>query len=90
MKALEKNQQWLLYDQQREAYVRGLLGRIFELEQKSEIGSQQQSKEFGSEGIDFIFQPEMTQTIITYRITFLKTNYSTMKQNQDFLLNIFV
>ncbi|NXD75529.1 CEP55 protein, partial [Halcyon senegalensis] len=48
--ALEKNQQWLLYDQQREAYVRGLLGRIFELEQKSEILSQQESKEFNSEG----------------------------------------
>ncbi|NXM57948.1 CEP55 protein, partial [Illadopsis cleaveri] len=42
--ALEKNQQWLLYDQQREAYVRGLLGRIFELEQKAEIISQQESK----------------------------------------------
>ncbi|XP_010299657.2 centrosomal protein of 55 kDa [Balearica regulorum gibbericeps] len=49
--ALEKNQQWLLYDQQREAYVRGLLGRIFELEQKSEIVSQQESKEFNSEGL---------------------------------------
>ncbi|NXS69094.1 CEP55 protein, partial [Pandion haliaetus] len=48
--ALEKNQQWLLYDQQREAYVRGLLGRIFELEQKSETVSQQESKEFNSEG----------------------------------------
>ncbi|KAM6130695.1 centrosomal protein of 55 kDa [Phoenicopterus ruber ruber] len=48
--ALEKNQQWLLYDQQRETYVRGLLGRIFELEQKSEIVSQQESKEFNSEG----------------------------------------
>ncbi|NXM36694.1 CEP55 protein, partial [Oxyruncus cristatus] len=48
--ALEKNQQWLLYDQQREAYVRGLLGRIFELEQKSEIVSQQESKGFSSEG----------------------------------------
>ncbi|NXG49944.1 CEP55 protein, partial [Psilopogon haemacephalus] len=47
--ALEKNQQWLLYDQQREAYVRGLLGRIFELEQKSDIASQQESKEFSSE-----------------------------------------
>ncbi|XP_060698362.1 centrosomal protein of 55 kDa isoform X2 [Hemiscyllium ocellatum] len=33
--ALEKNQQWLIYDQQREAYVRGLLGRIFELEQQN-------------------------------------------------------
>ncbi|NXY05445.1 CEP55 protein, partial [Pteruthius melanotis] len=42
--ALEKNQQWLLYDQQREAYVRGLLGRIFELEQKAETVSQQESK----------------------------------------------
>ncbi|KFR11567.1 Centrosomal protein of 55 kDa [Opisthocomus hoazin] len=48
--ALEKNQQWLLYDQQREAYVRGLLRRIFELEQKSEIASHQESKEFNSEG----------------------------------------
>ncbi|NXE18125.1 CEP55 protein, partial [Ardeotis kori] len=48
--ALEKNQQWLLYDQQREAYVRGLLGRIFELEQKSEIVTQQESKECSSEG----------------------------------------
>lgn len=56
MKALEKNQQWLLYDQQREAYVRGLLGRIFELEQKAEIGSQQESKS-NSEGINFIFIP---------------------------------
>ncbi|NWR17687.1 CEP55 protein, partial [Emberiza fucata] len=49
MKALEKNQQWLLYDQQREAYVRGLLGRIFELEQKAGIVSQQKSKS-NSEG----------------------------------------
>ncbi|XP_035185911.1 centrosomal protein of 55 kDa isoform X1 [Oxyura jamaicensis] len=48
--ALEKNQQWLLYDQQREVYVRGLLGRIFELEKKSEIVSQQQPKESNTEG----------------------------------------
>ncbi|NXX91635.1 CEP55 protein, partial [Centropus bengalensis] len=48
--ALEKNQQWLLYDQQREAYVRGLLGRIFELEQKSQIISQRESNEFNSQG----------------------------------------
>ncbi|NXC99303.1 CEP55 protein, partial [Certhia familiaris] len=47
--ALEKNQQWLLYDQQREAYVRGLLGRIFELEQKAEIVSKQEPKS-NSEG----------------------------------------
>ncbi|NXC42908.1 CEP55 protein, partial [Penelope pileata] len=48
--ALEKNQQWLLYDQQREAYVRGLLGRIFELEQRPEIVSPQQPKESNAEG----------------------------------------
>ncbi|XP_078079659.1 centrosomal protein of 55 kDa [Mustelus asterias] len=34
--ALEKNQQWLVYDQQREAYVRGMLARIFELEQQND------------------------------------------------------
>uniref|UniRef100_A0A8C8VJ07 Centrosomal protein 55 n=1 Tax=Pelusios castaneus TaxID=367368 RepID=A0A8C8VJ07_9SAUR len=50
MKALEKNQQWLLYDQQREAYVRGLLARIFELEQQSETVQQQQAKEATAEG----------------------------------------
>ncbi|NXS10073.1 CEP55 protein, partial [Neodrepanis coruscans] len=48
--AIEKNQQWLQYDLQREAYVRGLLGRIFELEQKSKIVSQQEPKELNSEG----------------------------------------
>uniref|UniRef100_A0A8C6ZQM2 Centrosomal protein of 55 kDa n=1 Tax=Nothoprocta perdicaria TaxID=30464 RepID=A0A8C6ZQM2_NOTPE len=48
--ALEKNQQWLLYDQQREAYVRGLLGRIFELEQKSEVIYHQHVTETSAEG----------------------------------------
>ncbi|NXS93747.1 CEP55 protein, partial [Jacana jacana] len=48
--ALEKNQQWLLYDQQREAYVRGLLGRIFELEHKSETVRQQEPKQPTAEG----------------------------------------
>ncbi|CAG12619.1 unnamed protein product, partial [Tetraodon nigroviridis] len=32
--ALEKNQQWLTYDQQREAYVQSLLTRLMELEQQ--------------------------------------------------------
>ncbi|KAK2114626.1 Centrosomal protein of 55 kDa [Saguinus oedipus] len=34
--ALEKNQQWLVYDQQREVYVRELLAKILELENKAE------------------------------------------------------
>ncbi|XP_029772125.1 centrosomal protein of 55 kDa [Suricata suricatta] len=51
--ALEKNQQWLVYDQQREAYVKGLLAKIFELEQKSETAAHalpQQTKMAESEG----------------------------------------
>ncbi|TWW81260.1 centrosomal protein of 55 kDa [Takifugu flavidus] len=39
--ALEKNQQWLTYDQQREAYVQSVLTRLMELEQQAK---QQQSK----------------------------------------------
>lgn len=37
--ALEKNQQWLVYDQQREVYVKGLLAKIFELEKKTETAA---------------------------------------------------
>ncbi|KAH0623617.1 hypothetical protein JD844_006556 [Phrynosoma platyrhinos] len=48
--ALEKNHQWVLYDQQREAYVQNLLARIFELEQQL-AGNQQQAKEARPEGI---------------------------------------
>ncbi|XP_028917205.1 centrosomal protein of 55 kDa [Ornithorhynchus anatinus] len=33
--ALEKNQQWLKYDQQREVYVRSLLAKIIQLEQQA-------------------------------------------------------
>ncbi|XP_036592149.1 centrosomal protein of 55 kDa isoform X1 [Trichosurus vulpecula] len=50
--ALEKNQQWLIYDQQREAYVRGLRTKIYELEQQSEAAAhslQQQSERSDSE-----------------------------------------
>ncbi|XP_051002363.1 centrosomal protein of 55 kDa [Acomys russatus] len=51
--ALEKNQQWLVYDQQREAYVKGLLAKIFELERKIETAAAtlpQQMKTTESEG----------------------------------------
>uniref|UniRef100_A0A8C0N909 Centrosomal protein of 55 kDa n=1 Tax=Canis lupus familiaris TaxID=9615 RepID=A0A8C0N909_CANLF len=53
--ALEKNQQWLVYDQQREVYVKGLLAKIFELEQKPETAAHsrpQQTKKAESE--DFL------------------------------------
>ncbi|XP_069095927.1 centrosomal protein of 55 kDa [Pleurodeles waltl] len=51
--ALEKNQQWLVYDQQREAYVKGLVSRVYDLEQQLETTNQtlqQKSKESNSEG----------------------------------------
>lgn len=40
--ALEKNQQWLVYDQQREAYVQSVLARMKELEQQLFEAKQQQ------------------------------------------------
>ncbi|XP_057362083.1 centrosomal protein of 55 kDa [Manis pentadactyla] len=55
--ALEKNQQWLVYDQQREVYVKGLLAKIFELEQKSETAAHslpQQTKKTESEDAGYL------------------------------------
>ncbi|KAF4106892.1 hypothetical protein G5714_012882 [Onychostoma macrolepis] len=51
--ALEKNHNWLVYDQQREAYVQGVLARTKELEtQLNETNQalQQQHKEANSDG----------------------------------------
>ncbi|KAI1886870.1 hypothetical protein AGOR_G00200240 [Albula goreensis] len=50
--ALEKNQQWLVYDQQREAYVKAVLARTVELEQQLQQANQalqQQHKEANSD-----------------------------------------
>ncbi|KAJ0060468.1 hypothetical protein NL108_011903 [Boleophthalmus pectinirostris] len=41
--ALEKNQQWLMYDQQREAYVQSVLAHTRELEQQLAQAKQQQA-----------------------------------------------
>ncbi|XP_023281825.1 centrosomal protein of 55 kDa-like isoform X2 [Seriola lalandi dorsalis] len=43
--ALEKNQQWLVYDQQRETYVQSVLARSMELEQQLAQAKQQQTKQ---------------------------------------------
>lgn len=42
--ALEKNQQWLTYDQQREAYVQSVLARLVESEQQLAQAKQQPGK----------------------------------------------
>ncbi|XP_069609872.1 centrosomal protein of 55 kDa isoform X1 [Ranitomeya imitator] len=48
--ALEKNRQWLVYDQQREAYVQGLMARMVDLEQQVANAKQtQQAKESNSQ-----------------------------------------
>ncbi|XP_053168208.1 centrosomal protein of 55 kDa [Hemicordylus capensis] len=57
--ALEKNQQWLIYDQQREAYVHSLLARIFELEQQLETFNQEQAKGTMAEGEKQIYYEQM-------------------------------
>ncbi|XP_062859525.1 centrosomal protein of 55 kDa isoform X1 [Trichomycterus rosablanca] len=52
--ALEKNQRWLVYDGQREAYVQGLLARTAELEQQlnqTQQALQQAHKETHSEQV---------------------------------------
>lgn len=46
--ALEKNQQWLMYDQQREAYVQSVHGRAMELEQQLGRATEQLSKQEGA------------------------------------------
>ncbi|XP_070707931.1 centrosomal protein of 55 kDa [Pempheris klunzingeri] len=46
--ALEKNQQWLMYDQQREAYVQSVLTRTLDLEQQLAQAKQQQTKQEAS------------------------------------------
>lgn len=60
IEALEKNQQWLVYDQQREVYVKGLLAKIHELQQKPETAAHslpQETKKNESEGtgINMVF-----------------------------------
>lgn len=45
--ALEKNQQWLTYDQQREAYVQSVHARAMELEQQLAQAKEQQPKQEG-------------------------------------------
>ncbi|XP_060097308.1 centrosomal protein of 55 kDa isoform X2 [Heteronotia binoei] len=50
--ALEKNHQWLIYDQQREACVQGLLAKIFALEQLCKTVIQQEAKETQTEAAE--------------------------------------
>lgn len=48
--ALEKNQQWMAYDQQREAYVQSVVGRTLELEQQLAQVKQQHTQQEANSG----------------------------------------
>ncbi|XP_004607417.1 centrosomal protein of 55 kDa [Sorex araneus] len=77
--ALEKNQQWLVYDQQREAYVKGLLAKIFELEQKLEAAAHslpQPTKKMESEG----YLQEETQKYYSHLLTDAKKDLEVERQ----------
>ncbi|KAM5140898.1 centrosomal protein of 55 kDa isoform 2-T3 [Mantella aurantiaca] len=65
--ALEKNQQWLVYDQQRETYVQGLVARVFDLEQQFAITKQkkEQAKEIGCDAKEDNKQNYYDQLLLT-------------------------
>ncbi|KAM4591940.1 centrosomal protein of 55 kDa-like [Odontesthes bonariensis] len=50
--ALEKNKQWLEYDQQREAYVRAVVARILELEKQLREANQARSQQHNDDHSD--------------------------------------
>ncbi|XP_045076786.1 centrosomal protein of 55 kDa-like [Coregonus clupeaformis] len=66
--ALEKNQQWLAYDQQREAYVKAVLARVFGLEQQLNQAKQalaQQHKDAHSEDRSVQIQKHYEKLLLT-------------------------
>lgn len=50
--ALEKNKQWLEYDQQREAYVRAILARMLWLEKQLNEANQARSQQHNEDHSD--------------------------------------
>lgn len=50
--ALEKNKQWLEYDQQREAYVRAILARMLWLEKQLNEANQDRSQQHNEDHSD--------------------------------------
>ncbi|KAI3365253.1 hypothetical protein L3Q82_010347, partial [Scortum barcoo] len=60
--ALEKNQQWLVYDQQREAYVQSVLARTQELEQQLDQAKQQHAAQEASSDALLISAPADSAT----------------------------
>ncbi|MBN3312297.1 CEP55 protein, partial [Atractosteus spatula] len=85
-KALEKNQQWLVYDQQREAYVKGMLARIFELEEqlkKANQALQEQHKAGNSEETKSVTQQEYYDKLLLTAKRDLEAQKETISQLKD-------
>nr|XP_015201717.1 PREDICTED: centrosomal protein of 55 kDa [Lepisosteus oculatus]XP_015201718.1 PREDICTED: centrosomal protein of 55 kDa [Lepisosteus oculatus]XP_015201719.1 PREDICTED: centrosomal protein of 55 kDa [Lepisosteus oculatus]XP_015201720.1 PREDICTED: centrosomal protein of 55 kDa [Lepisosteus oculatus] len=84
--ALEKNQQWLVYDQQREAYVKGMLAHIFELEEqlkKANQALQEQHKAGNSEETKSVTQQEYYDKLLLTAKRDLEAQKETISQLKD-------
>ncbi|XP_030628102.1 centrosomal protein of 55 kDa-like [Chanos chanos] len=87
--ALEKNRQWLVYDQQREAYVSAVLTRTFQLEQQLKQASEslaRQHRDASSEGdVSVSCQTNHKETL--YAMTFdLERRATEVRQRYEGLL----
>ncbi|XP_048843915.1 centrosomal protein of 55 kDa isoform X2 [Brienomyrus brachyistius] len=89
--ALEKNQQWLVYDQQREAYVKAVLARAFELEQQLKQANhalQEQNKEGDSGDIKLAQKQEYYDNLLLTARKDLEAQKEQVVQAQGELANL--
>ncbi|XP_061088868.1 centrosomal protein of 55 kDa [Conger conger] len=89
--ALEKNQQWLVYDQQRESYVKAVLARAAELEQQLNQAShalQQQHKEGHSDDEKYTQMQEHYAQLLLKAQTDLESQREQLAQGQAVLADL--
>ncbi|XP_066517363.1 centrosomal protein of 55 kDa-like [Hoplias malabaricus] len=89
--ALEKNQQWLAYDQQREAYVKAVLERIYQLEQQLNQANealQQKNKEASAEGKQTIEKQQHLEELLRSTSTELEAERERVAQGRRQLSQI--
>uniref|UniRef100_A0A8C9X6Q2 Centrosomal protein 55 like n=1 Tax=Sander lucioperca TaxID=283035 RepID=A0A8C9X6Q2_SANLU len=83
--ALEKNQQWLMYDQQREAYVQSILARTRELEQQLAPGKQQQTKQEATSHAQAELQSQREQVSrLQEEMSALQSRYEDKSEPDDY------
>ncbi|XP_026211905.1 centrosomal protein of 55 kDa-like isoform X1 [Anabas testudineus] len=77
--ALEKNKQWLEYDQQREAYVRGILARMLWLEKQLNEANQARSQQHKEDHSDDLL-PRVSVNKEKTQIVEMQEHYETLLQ----------